>query len=384
MSLKGVTILYINNFGQPYLGGGEVHLMHLIRASLSAGMDVHLVAARGSGIAEVARAAGARVVEQVFSTASTVARARELRTIARATGASIVQGTGYYTNLLARLAGEGAIVNTIHTMADAPVHQKPGLMSSLSVRARGVVDRLTAGTCVTRVADSHAIAESLRDATPGMRVIYNGVDPAGLAAEASMAKPPAQVARAHGAGRAVVGCVARLEPVKGIGDLIEAAAMIQAEGAAVSVLIAGTGPSAQELARHIQSRPGLENSVELLGFVESAAAFIGGLDVFVLPSHSEGFNTTVLEAMALGIPVVATDAGGTREAVEDRVTGMLVPPRDPQAMAAAITALLAERQTAAMVAERARARVVERFTVERMTGEYLELYAEIIAGKRCT
>ena len=104
-------------------------------------------------------------------------------------------------------------------------------------------------------------------------------------------------------------------------------------------------------------------------------------DVLLHASLSEGLPNVVLEAMACALPVVATDVGGTREAVRDGVEGYLVPPRDPKAAAAALRALWGDLELRERMGAAGRARVEAEFTIERMTDEWVELYERVV--RRC-
>ena len=134
-------------------------------------------------------------------------------------------------------------------------------------------------------------------------------------------------------------CAARLEPEKDIGTLIAAMAQVVAERPDARCLVAGTG-SQQEFLHKTIERLHLADKVCLLGYREDALALIYASDVFVLPSLTEGFGLVLLEAMALGKPVVATAAGGPLEIVVPDGTGTLVPPSNPHALARALLALL--------------------------------------------
>ena len=101
----------------------------------------------------------------------------------------------------------------------------------------------------------------------------------------------------------------------------------------------------------------------------------------MVSSVTETTNLTVFEAMALGKPVVVTNVGGLPEVVEDGVTGLVVPPRDPEALADAVVVLLGDPELRARMGAAGRERFLERFTVERMTDAHLELYAELLAGE---
>jgi glycosyltransferase involved in cell wall biosynthesis len=125
---------------------------------------------------------------------------------------------------------------------------------------------------------------------------------------------------------------------------------------------------------------GVRDRVDILGFHENVPALLAELDVVALPSWTEGLPMVLLEAMAAGRPVVATPVGGTPELVVDGETGLLVPPRDAQALAAALKRVLDDRELAQRLGEAGRRRVSERFTLARMTGRMLELYDEVSAA----
>jgi glycosyltransferase involved in cell wall biosynthesis len=138
----------------------------------------------------------------------------------------------------------------------------------------------------------------------------------------------------------VVGYVGRIERRKGVLDLVSAAHRIREAGA--RVVLVGDDPydSDAEYLGQVRSSHGVEH----YGWVDGAAGLMPALDVLVLPSHQEPFGTVLAEAMNAGTPVVATRVGGIAEVVEDGVTGRLVPPRDPDALAAAVLEVLAQRE----------------------------------------
>jgi len=113
------------------------------------------------------------------------------------------------------------------------------------------------------------------------------------------------------------------------------------------------------------------------GYRDDAARVVAAADVFALPSWTEGLPLVVLEAMALGRPVVATPVGGTPELVVDEETGLLVPPRDVAALAAALTRVLGDGALGRRLGEAGRRRVAERFSAEATSREVLALYDEV-------
>jgi glycosyltransferase involved in cell wall biosynthesis len=166
----------------------------------------------------------------------------------------------------------------------------------------------------------------------------------------------------------IVGNVARLAPQKDHATLLEAAPLLP-EG--VRVVIVGDGELRAELERRADGLP-----VELTGARDDVPELLASFDVFAFPSLFEGLCLAVIEAQAAGVPVVATPVGGIRETVVDGETGLLVPPRDPAALAAAIRRLLDDPDLAQRLAGEARRRVRERYSEQRMVGLTLGLYED--------
>jgi glycosyltransferase involved in cell wall biosynthesis len=169
----------------------------------------------------------------------------------------------------------------------------------------------------------------------------------------------------------LVGNVARLAPQKDQATLIEAARLVpQARFA-----IVGDGELRAELERRAAGLP-----IVFTGARDDVPDLLASFDVFAFPSLYEGLGLAVVEAQAAGVPVVATPVGGIRETVVDGETGLLVPARDPEALAAAIRRLLDDRPLARRLADEARRRVLERFSEQRMIEETLRLYDSL--GRR--
>lgn len=200
------------------------------------------------------------------------------------------------------------------------------------------------------------------------RVVHNGVrepDPA----------PPAAAVAALGEDGPVVGALTLLRPGKGIETLVDAVPRLLESVPAARVAVAGEGPDRAALEERARSR-GVEHAVHLIGATDGAMPLLAGSDVFVSASWAESFPLNVLEAMAAGVPTVATDVGGTGEAIEDGRSGVLVPPRDSLALADALAALLSDRDRAAALAAEARERQRELFSVDRMIDGTLQVYGE--------
>ena len=174
----------------------------------------------------------------------------------------------------------------------------------------------------------------------------------------------------------VVGTLSRLdEPKKGIAVLLAAVAMLERRGRPVSLRIAGDGDSRQALQRKAAELS--LSDCRFLGYVGDPADFYRLLDVFVLPSFSEGFPLSNLEAMASGVALVTTDAGGAAEAVEPLISGLVVPIGDAEALAEALERLIADPGLRRRMADAGRTRVQERFTIEASCNRILGVYSEV-------
>jgi sugar transferase (PEP-CTERM/EpsH1 system associated) len=176
--------------------------------------------------------------------------------------------------------------------------------------------------------------------------------------------------------------VARLSPEKDVANLVTAVALAAKQGPELRVVVAGGGPCLAEL-QQLAAELGVADRMTFLGEVGDVPALLAGARMFVLPSRSEGIPLTALEAMACGLPVVATRVGGLPEVVDDRVTGLLVPPGDPAALANALVAIWEDPEGGERMGRAGRRRAEERFDVRRMVAEYEALYAEgLVGGER--
>ncbi len=176
----------------------------------------------------------------------------------------------------------------------------------------------------------------------------------------------------------IVGSIARHDPVKGIDVLLDALALTTRPS---QVVLIGDGPEHGAL-RARCSALGLDDRVEFreVPWSERARDHLAGFDLFVLPSRLEGFPVTIMEAMLAGVPVVATDVGSVRESVSDGVTGLVVPPEDPGALAAAIDELVGDPGRRRAMGAAGLAEAEERFTLDATVDAYTALWERVLAG----
>jgi glycosyltransferase involved in cell wall biosynthesis len=204
-----------------------------------------------------------------------------------------------------------------------------------------------------------------------IRLVYEGVPdrvaaPGGREALASLGVPP---------GAPVVGNVAALTAHKDHATLVAAMALLRARVPAARLVIAGEGELQAALEAQVLEL-GLGDTVVFTGFRHDLDRLFPAFSVFCLSSRLEGLGTSLLDAMAFGLPVVATAAGGIPEAVEDGVTGRLVPPRDPAALADALAEALRDEERRRAWGAAGRRRFCERFTVGHMVDETERVLSE--------
>jgi len=182
-------------------------------------------------------------------------------------------------------------------------------------------------------------------------------------------------------GEAHVGIVANLRPVKNLEVFIAASARLTETHRKVRFIIAGEGPDRAHLEKRIRNL-GLAETVELRGRVDDIPSFLETLDVAVLCSSSESLPTVVIEYMAAGRPIVATNVGGVSELIRDEATGLLVPSDNPEALAAAIDRLLADREMASRLGRAARQEAERSYTHERQQRQHCELWARLVDTRK--
>jgi glycosyltransferase involved in cell wall biosynthesis len=211
-----------------------------------------------------------------------------------------------------------------------------------------------------------------------VRVVHNGVDIAAIDA----ARPGPEVRRELGLpdGAPVIGLVGRLDHWgKGHRELFEAMALLK-DRHPCRALIVGGGRREDEV-RQLAASLGLADAVHFLGQRRDVPDLLKAMDIFVLPSYSEGVSLALLEAMAAGLPVIASRVGGLPEVVTDGDNGLLIPPKDPEALAEALARLLANPALAKKMGENARRHVREHFSLERLGWEINGIYEELVEKK---
>ncbi len=206
-----------------------------------------------------------------------------------------------------------------------------------------------------------------------IRVLRNGVD---LARFGRVERAQARSALGLSPDEIVVTTVGRLVPVKDHPNLLGAVALARQEGAPVTLVIAGDGPLRADIEARAEAL-GISSCLRFLGHRADVEVVFAASDVFTLSSESEGLSNTILEAMAAGLPVVATRVGGADELVLDGVTGLLVPRRSSRELADALVRVVASPDLRASMSRAGRERAVTEFGLDGMIRRYETLYREL-------
>lgn len=213
---------------------------------------------------------------------------------------------------------------------------------------------------------------------PQWTAIHSGIDTA-LFADAGARRSETRAALGVDPGEVLVGGVGRLEPVKGFTYFVDAARQASASAPGLRFILAGDGSQRETLERRAAE---LGKRFHFLGLRADVPELMAAMDIFVLPSINEGMGRVLLECGAAGNPAVATAVGGVPEIVQDGQTGLLVPPRDSEALAAAIVELASDAAKRTELGKAARAHVVPDYDLASMVTQIEGLYAQLIEEKK--
>ncbi|HEX2138316.1 MAG TPA: glycosyltransferase family 4 protein [Woeseiaceae bacterium] len=330
--------------------GGERQTELLVRDLAARGWPQRLVVRRGSALTERCRGLpGLEIVDvppnplnaAVAARGSALVHAHEARAVYAGWLLKISSGTPYVLTRRLHHAENGSVVRTrAYRASDCVVAISGSIAESVACRYEGMA--------ITVVHDAHADMlnghSKCRSALPGL------------------------------AGKTVIGHLGELDHShKGQGTIIEAARAMRESDPGVHFVLVGEGRDEQRLRR---AAAGLDNVV-FAGFVENVEEYLAAFDLFVYPSLYEGLGSSLLDAMAFGLPIAASNVGGIPEVVEHGVNGLLIPPDDAGALVGALRRLLSDSQLRNTMARENRARAAE-FDTDRMTTAYESIYRSIL------
>lgn len=359
----------------PLIGGAEKVLSYLAPALASEGVQVTVLTARVAGTPEVEHdPGGVSIVRLPTSRLRFVGTWRYMANLRRWLARHPIDLA--YVSMLKH---DAYVAVGVGHRRGFPVVLRPegaGATGDIAWQSWGRFGRTIARRCRQAdavVALSPTIAAELRQAGYDPARIHplpNGVP---VPAESWVPRPDWSVAP-----RAVF--VGRLAPEKDLDVLIDAWPRVRDEHAGALLLLVGEGPERPALERRID-RLGLRGAVELPGATADVGPVLRAADLFVLPSREEGMSIALLEAMALGLPVVASAIPGNRALIDDAAHGRLAPPGDAEALARSILDQWAHPEAARACAEAARRRVMREFSVASMARRHLDLFRSLVHNR---
>jgi glycosyltransferase involved in cell wall biosynthesis len=326
---------------------------------------------------------------RVLASKSRLGRARGIRTLLLSERPDIVHTTLFNSDLAGRLGAAGlripVLTSLVNTSYD-PVRLRDPNVRAMRLRLLRMVDGWTARHMTTHF---HAVTRGVKDAAirdlkiPADRitVIERGRDPSRLGVPDPVRRERARERLGLSPGDEVLVSVGRQEFQKGQRYLIEAMVELSRLRPNTVLLIAGRrGHVSEELERLLHETE-LGDRVRLLGFVEDVPEVLAAADVFVFPSLYEGLPGALIEAMAIGLPIVATDIDAIREVLEPGRNAILVPSASPSHLSGAVLRLLSEGDTRRAFGSRSRAIFEERFTLDASVQRMMAMYENVIVGK---
>jgi glycosyltransferase involved in cell wall biosynthesis len=365
------VLKFITNFN---IGGTERQFVQMIGHMDVARFDLHVGCfARNGSLLPFVESRGIPLHEyrigRLYSPATWL-RVCELARYLRRNDIQIVHSYGFYPHSFvlpaARLAGVPVAIASIRDTGDVLAPRKR--------RVQELVCRLA--TCV--LANAEAVGRQLiQDGYNARKVaiIRNGILPPPF--ERSTEDGPVRRELQVPPRAPMVAVLARLNDLKGISYFLDAIPLVLSEFPDARFLIVGDGQKRQELEAYAE-RKGCAGKAIFTGFRMDIPEVLKEISVSVLPSLSEGLSNVLIESMAAGVPVVATEVGGNPEIVEDGVTGLLIPPRDAGSLAQAIVFLLQNSEKAAFMGQEGRRRIASRFSLTRAVDETQRLYVSLL------
>jgi len=376
--VEPLKVLHIIGGGE--FGGAEKHILNLAGAVDPRALEITVCCLFSAPFVEVAARAGINALSVPMRSKADFGVVRKLAAQIRGGRYDIVHTHGVRANLLGRLAARQAgkkrkVITTVHSLLEKDyqgiINRCANNLAERSTRcltdrfiavSQGLKDRLVAGGIPADI----------------VTVIHNGIllddiKPSGAAGQAVKER------LSIGDGD-LVGIVARLHAVKGHRYFIEAAREVLQQRPRARFLIVGDGPYRPVLENLIGGM-GLNDKVIFTGFIEDIYSLMAELDLLVISSLWEGFGLTAIEAMVLGVPVVATEVGGLPEVVQHGETGLLAPPANSASLAKSIAWMMDHPREAGEMAAKGGDIVRRKFSAAEMARRTVDLYRKVAGGE---
>lgn len=374
--MRPLKVLHIIGGGE--FGGAEKHILNLAGAFDPQAVDLTICCLFSAPFAGVAARAGINALAVPMRSKADFGVIKKLAGLIHSGEYDIVHTHGVRANLLGRLAarltGKKKVITTVHSLLERDYQ---GIVSRC---ANNLAERSTRSLTDHFIAVSQGLKDRLvAGGVPANRVtvIHNGILLEGI--KSSGAAGTAIKEKLSIRDAALVGIVARLHAVKGHRYFIEAAQEVLQQRPQTRFLIVGDGPCRPFLEKFAGDME-INDKITFTGFVEDVYTLMAELDLLVISSLWEGFGLTAIEAMVLGVPVVATEVGGLPEVVRHGETGLLVPPANAAALAKRIIWMLDHPREAREMAAKGGDVVQRKFTAGEMARRTVDLYRKVAGG----
>ncbi len=365
-----LKIAFVDHYYGEKIGGGEEYLLAVAEGLKEKGFEIEIISLPQSSLARETKKRKMKTIEIPFYSANFLAATGRLAAYFSQEKFDIVNTHGYYSNIVGRLAAKRAgnknIVCTVH------VEVKPDFINTFTDRAkfllRNFVERATSSG-VHYIVVSNEVKRQLIEIgidESAITVIYPGIN---------IEKSPVSESMADKKSKVIFGSCGRLVRVKDFKTLIIAFSRLKEMGVEAELRIYGEGPERENL-ESLANSLGVLKWVMFPGYQEKQAVYTS-IDVFALPSLSEGFPMSLLEAASYGLPCICTSTGGQKEIIENGKTGLIAPPKDPDSLAKAMLWMVNNREEARKMGKAAREFVSRNFTIEKLIKEHVKLFTKI-------
>lgn len=368
----GLKVLHVIDSAGLY--GAEVMLLNLVDEQVKTGLSPAICSIGEKGCAEKpieaeARRRGFRVKTFRMKAGFNLKGALDILGFARQEGFGVLHSHGYKGNILfgfmPRRLRRIPVVATLHGWTSAGAVSRMRVYEWLDARALKHIDAV--------VAVNGRMLANLKLKKEGLRlfVVDNGIPQrAHQCASSDLDKDVKGFCESKGF---IIGAIGRLSHEKGFNFLLEAVSILVKNSEDVKLVIIGEGVERERLEK-LRDSLDLKERVSLPGYRPDAHKYLSFFDVFVLPSVTEGLPMTVLEAMQYEVPIIASSVGGIPDLLEGGNAGVLVQPKDSNAIAKAIGTLKIDKAYASALAKKSKEAVKVKYSSERMAAEYLGIY----------
>lgn len=366
------SFVFLSSHSGEVLSRVDRRMLRVMRALKERGANVMLICTPRSPAEAEATAAGIEVAPYHLDKRNYFRTRSRMRKYLARYNPVIAQSSGFEADILARWAARDTRATAVNTIAGADWPRRGA--GPISTAVRRWYENTTLDLVGAVIADCQELADRLIAAGVAPEAIV--VDPPSIdiAETLAQAEKRADLGLTRSQG-VPVGYGGRIEAGRGLDDLVAASAILAVRGVRAQVIIAGEGPLLKRMQADVRT-----SRVKYVGWVDTVPSVLKQLAVAVFPSVAPGVPTSLLEAAALGRPIVATRVEGITGLFEDGREIRLVEPGDPKALAAAIAELVNDPERAAEMGERARHRVVDEYSAPASIARHIALYERLMRG----